>query len=365
MDIDQISSFYGDDRGWHMFDGFRLTPEIRAYLETEAAALLEIMHEGGYTRLIEIGCGYGRYLDAALANGFAYIGLDIVPWMIKLADLRCTTARVKYQKANCSVHLHQAERLGDLALLRDQILAPRTLAFFPFNCFGNLSSTDKVITALKQNNLACAISTFKIDASSTKSRKHYYELCGYKDLSTRLTKSGLIFDSQEGFHAMAYSQQYLDEMLERKGFAPLPHRDLPAGYLAHYKPINESKDYLRVEQQGWLQASACFILHDPLDEPQVEQEAGYQPGLPLLPMQELSGMVSAGPRHQLIFKSQTAIADGTNVRISAQASDIDQKSLAVDFVGHVLSTSSDDLGNHDSLVEINKSDRALVDLFFR
>lgn len=360
MHIDEISSFYGEDRGWLMFDAEKLTPEIKAYLEAEVVALGQVVDQGGYKRLVEVGCGWGRYLDWALSAGLGYVGLDIVPWLIKMAELRLTAARVKYQNPLCSVHLHEAEKLAELPFLRRS--GQETLVWFPFNCFGNVSKIDQVIDSLLSLGLDCAISTFKTDAVSTKARREYYESCGYRNLNTRIVRSGLIFNSEEGFHANAYNRAFLSDYFVRRGFSLRSDLDLPVGYLMHFtlnnKPQSSSKlgsNLLSLAvKQSTRRAVACFIANDSLFLPE-------KAPADLLGMKEVVGELAQLSFGRVSFRSACAIGEGTVLRLHVSLTE--DSTLHADLVGHVLDSESCD-GSFETVVQIAGADKLLWETIF-
>ena len=78
-----------------MFDARFLTKEVKVYLDDEEAFVEHVM-SSGYDYLVEVGCGYGRYLDWAMSRGYSYAGLDIVPWMVDIGRVRAENARASY-----------------------------------------------------------------------------------------------------------------------------------------------------------------------------------------------------------------------------------------------------------------------------
>ena len=90
----QIEQFYGERKGLEENVPTLIFSLLRseAYLTEEEEVLLEAMMRG-YSRLVEVGCGYGRYLNWAVSRGYDYLGLDIVPWLVELGQLRIANAR--------------------------------------------------------------------------------------------------------------------------------------------------------------------------------------------------------------------------------------------------------------------------------
>ncbi len=201
-----------------MFDYQFLTPEVRSYLSEESEFLLQAM-KGRYQRLIEVGCGYGRYMNWSLSRGYHYVGLDIVPWLVELGQLRTVTAKKSYPGSSAKIILHPAEKIYDVvADLTLKAREHRSLAFFPFNCLGNVSQFEAALDSLRDSKIDVVVSTFKTDATATKTRKAYYQNCGYERLNSRILREGLLVISEEGFHAMAYHYSWLVNAFQRRGF---------------------------------------------------------------------------------------------------------------------------------------------------
>jgi hypothetical protein len=216
--LHEIGQFYGERKGWKMFDSRSLTPEIRSYLNNETEFLGGIMARN-YDTLVEVGCGYGRYLEWALNRSYSYVGIDIVPWLVDLGQLRIEAARRKHAGADCKILLHPAEEIA--SLVRDLSLRLRDkkpLIFFPFNCLGNVSSFEAVLDSIQEAALPVVVSTFKTDALSTKIRKDYYRNCGFEQLNSRIMRQGLLMVSAEGFHAMAYHGDWLASAFHKRNF---------------------------------------------------------------------------------------------------------------------------------------------------
>lgn len=220
MRNEHVRQFYGDSLGWNMFDAKFLTPALEEFLDIESASLSEVFEtHPQYNHLVEVGCGYGRYLNFALDRSLAYDGLDLVPWLINIGKIRVQRAQGSCAHARCAVHNLSAEKLS--ALLDDPIANRRkwcSMVFFPFNCFGNIARLREVMETLQKAGSDVFISTFQLDAVTTELRKTYYANCGFRRLESRLCDQGVIITSEEGLHAYAYSQEFLTDLFAEYGF---------------------------------------------------------------------------------------------------------------------------------------------------
>jgi len=251
MTIENVKRFYGEMKGWNMFDTQFLTDRLSEFLDQEAVQLRRIFAANvEYDHLVEVGCGYGRYMDWAVSSAIAYDGIDIVDWMISMAEIKVQQFNERFPGVHCAVHLHPAERLSalmDSALLNKR--QAKTIAFFPFNCFGNVSNVHEVMRSLYRDRLDVVISTFLTDAKSTELRKQYYQNCGYSNLECTLNKHGLLITSDEGFRAFAYSKEALVDMFARNGYELASYSDVAEiGAMYHFRPVS-NKDEAKTDSQ--------------------------------------------------------------------------------------------------------------------
>jgi hypothetical protein len=357
MRIHEVGQFYGERQGWVMFDARLLTPAIKTYLLSEAALLGQVMKDS-YDTLVEIGCGYARYLTWALQRNFAYVGLEIVPWLVDLAALRLATAKRRYPDAQCTVLLHPAEEIAsvlkDLHVLQSSRSA---IAIFPFNCLGNVSRVDQVINSLKESNIDVLVSTFKTDAVSTKLRKNYYQECGFKNLNSRVVKRGLLMTSEEGFHALAYHSDYLIESFSKAGFALRAEHDLGAiGVAYHFVAIRPPASEHPLTRTENLAATVYSLHEDPINAESDASATGF-----LLAFEQMEATCNFVSDTRLGIISTAPLHLDTKVRVVVW---LNRSDRYVDFVGLVSACSQSSGDQYQVEVELSKSESTLIERLF-
>lgn len=257
-----VHDFYSLRCGWKMFDENHLTSSVRHYLRSESQALkLLINHKNVAQHLVEVGCGYGRYLNFSLELGLTYDGIDLVPWLPRLGTLRALQQGLINDGQNFCLHsgsvleLEKFLRLADIR--RNQ---RRSLIFFPFNCFGNLAHLPETLAVLAETQNEICISTFKPDFPSTEARLAYYRSCGLQNLEVIPQDEGVLITSSEGLHSMVFHPTVLKEKLAMAGFSLQGQYELgEIGELYHFtkaENVNETTSYpaeiLPLTQQGPL-----------------------------------------------------------------------------------------------------------------
>ncbi len=366
MRLHEIGQFYGERKGWRMFDSRALTPEITRYLKAEALFLERAMKTSGYRTLIEVGCGYGRYLDWSLSRSYNYLGMDIVQWMVELGKLRSKKARKKYPELSCSIIRHAAEEISR-AIKELSIDHPenKALIFFPFNCMGNVASFEKVIDSLKETGLDIVVSTFRTDAISTKVRKEYYSNCGYEQLNSRILKHGLLIISEEGFHAMAYHQDVLVNAFSRRGFelAAQESSNGPGNILfftrSNKRETSLSKtDNSARDRSANVEACIHILLDDPLSDSKNEES-----GAELLSFEEIQITLKAISTDLYRAESPVEIAVGTSLRLvlpvePPAASKAEEGLWYTDLVGEVSACVKKDTGSFELLLNLAGQEQA-------
>lgn len=336
--LHQIGQFYGERNGWRMFDSHFLTPEVREYLKDEADVLGEAMQRG-YEQVIEVGCGYGRYLEWALSREYRYVGIDIVPWLVELGQIRAARAKQRYPAADCRIILHPAEEIAGITDIAD---APdrRTLAFFPFNCLGNVSQFEAALDSLKDSKVDVVVSTFKTDGTATKIRKAYYQNCGYEQLNSRLMKEGLLIVSDEGFHAMAYYFNWLVNAFEKRGFNLVATGESGAVGSIYLFEHGESSDQQSLPSNSFSVASDVILSVLEEQNPDSVDAVHAPASAELLHFREVHATLKAIEVDRLEGTCEIHLAEGTLLRlalpvVSRQSSNDPVRFL--DLVAEVLS----------------------------
>jgi hypothetical protein len=256
---ERVTSFYSCLYGWNMFDAKLLTHELEQFLSEEGRVLETLCGQTeSPTLLIEVGCGYGRYMRWSIAHGFSYLGCDLVPWLIDMGQIRLAALKKEHPDSQASLHTLSIERLAEL--MPGDSGSVSTLVFFPFNCFGNLSNISPVMETLARCADEVFISTFRTDEITTTLRKAYYANCGYSDLVTYKTQVGSLVSSKEGLHAIAYSADYLERLFARYGFelnSAVNYGTIGVGY--HFSP-DKSQSAITQDIQHHLGQIECLPM---------------------------------------------------------------------------------------------------------
>lgn len=208
---------YGRSYGWNMFDCSCLTPEVREYLAEEDTRVGQVVDADDLLdTIIEVGCGYGRYLDFAAEHGLRYVGVDIVDWMVDLARARytalaaTTNLQAGFLRA-CASELPYALSRGSFAVEPN-----RALVLFPFNCLGNVEALDDAIDCLRALGSQIAVSGFLDHDAATRVRTEYYRECGLELTGVESTPEGAKIVGRDSFNSIAFS---VDELTHRFGKA--------------------------------------------------------------------------------------------------------------------------------------------------
>lgn len=218
--IDSVARFYGSGLGWRMFDGKFLTPELSAFLRAEAILLSSVVQEfERFNHLIEVGCGFGRYLSWAIDQGHGYDGVELISWLAQMGQERIKQKTQSTMLTKPVAITHGSASVIDF-LLRETFLNREInpIVFFPFNCFGNLSNPRLALRSLCENADTIIISTFATNAYATVTRSKYYENCGYQNLKSEQNECGVLVSSEDGLHSYAYSLEFLEKIMNEFGY---------------------------------------------------------------------------------------------------------------------------------------------------
>jgi len=339
-----------------MFDSHFLTPEVGTYLQDEEDVVLEAMQRG-YRRLVEVGCGYGRYLNFAAGHGFDYVGLDIVPWLVEMGQLRVANVRKKFPDAKCRVVLHPAEDIAgisDIAGSREE----KTLALFPFNCLGNVSQFEAALDSLKDSKVDVVVSTFKTDGTATKIRKTYYQNCGYEQLNSRLMKEGLLIVSDEGFHAMAYYFNWLMNAFNKRGFDLVATCESGAVGSIYYFEHGE-RDQTGASEPEKRTSIVSDVILFVLEE---HDESGTSSAR-LLKFKEIPASLKPVEVDLLEGTCQEPLAVGAHVRLALPVvpEKTSDDSYCIDLVGEVIACAGTAGGTFVISVKLSKPEPGLIE----
>jgi hypothetical protein len=217
---DKVKDFYSTATGWNMFDQRYLTEPLMEFIGKEHLFVQELFATcSEYKGILEIGCGYGRFMNWAICNEVDYDGLDLVPWLVDIGLLRQQKLKKLFQNAWARVHNLPAEHMGKVlysnSCSREHAAK---LLIFPFNCFGNIANLKEVMKALAASGQDVLISTYRTDPFTSASRKAYYRKCGFTKVEIQGANNGILLTSAEGLHAIAYTECYLRELFEEYGY---------------------------------------------------------------------------------------------------------------------------------------------------
>src|SRR4051812_2980476 len=115
MSLRNIETFYREANGWMMFDSNYLTSAVRDYLGAESVQLsLLASGQKPYDHFVEIGCGYGRFMEWSIAQNMRYDGLELVGWLADFGKNRIPRLSHKYPNSQMSVHNVPVEYIDHL-----------------------------------------------------------------------------------------------------------------------------------------------------------------------------------------------------------------------------------------------------------
>lgn len=379
---DRVKHFYTHSLGWNMFDSKFLTPALEAFLEQESDVLAGVFQnqfsaQPGYNHLVEVGCGYGRYLNWSLSRNLAYDGLDLVPWLIHIGEIRVARMRSLHPTSRCAVHNLPVEKLG--FLLQDPMANRRewnTLVFFPFNCFGNIASVREVMKTLQQSGCDVYVSSFQLNETTTELRKQYYTNCGYRKLEVDRSDAGLKITSSEGLHAYAYSHEYLTGLFQEYGFhltASESLGEIGVGYHFVKTPgLSETKSKtilempeqaVQSEQRQSLRVDAeismtISVLHEDsvADSSSVQPEPGS-----LLEFENHSGIARNISQDGVLVQSDHAWPVGAIVKLEMNLADTPEVlDTALVFIGIIIRVEERQPGLFDTAIRFERVQPGVV-----
>ncbi len=206
--------FYGTDDGNRLVDETNYPQSIKDYLEKEGEILNQKVKK--HDVIIEVGCMEARNMEVAIRNGKKYIGIDIVPEYIDIAN---GIAKQRNLQETCEFLCIDAEKLDDILKKSDLLKKSQApLFFFPFNSFGNMSNFDRVIKSIGNiKNSDFILFTYQTDDKSTAERFKYYDNCNYSNLKVNYEKNGVRFTADDGLNSMAYDEKFLQDWIKKTG----------------------------------------------------------------------------------------------------------------------------------------------------
>lgn len=206
----------------NIMDNSNYTEEIKQLLLLENKFILKLMDSKNYKRIIEIGCGFGENaFDFAMHySEIEYIGLDVNHQYISKANLM---AEIRGHK-NLYFNKLAANEIENILSKLNDFKEKKTLIYFPFNIFGNISKIFETITKIYEYECDFVIFTYQHNEKANQERQIYYTNCGFK-LEFKENQLFSCFFSCDGFFSKVYKKKFMDEILK-----------------------NESKSYKRIEE---------------------------------------------------------------------------------------------------------------------
>ncbi|QDV48486.1 class I SAM-dependent methyltransferase [Gimesia fumaroli] len=181
-------------------------PGISAYLEDEKIFLESFLP---FTKLVEVGCMFGRYLTWCLDSDIQYVGIDVIQRYIEMGEKRVFDEKIHRERVSFiqsdAVYLHNLD-LGSECVL-----------FFPFNSFGNMDDYQRVLLSLYKSNLKYIICSYDIGEEANSIRREYYLKCGFSDVTLLSEKRGVKFKSKYGLKSWAYNPDYIIKIMSDIG----------------------------------------------------------------------------------------------------------------------------------------------------
>ena len=206
--------FYGADDGNRLVDEKNYPDSIKNFLKNEKDILINNINE--HDIIIEVGCMEARNMEYAIKNNKKYIGIDIVPEYIEIANRIVEKRKLT---SSCEFICIDAEKLDNI-LEKSKLLksSSKPLFFFPFNSFGNMNNFDNVIKSINNiKNSDFILFTYQTNEKSTSERFKYYDNCNYDNLRVIQEENGVRFTADNGLNSMAYNDKFLQDFIKKCG----------------------------------------------------------------------------------------------------------------------------------------------------
>jgi len=349
-----IHNFYAKFGGWVMFDRSVLTDAIRIYLDAENDLLSKTFtDEHSYNHLIEVGCGYGRFMKWAGDRKYDYSGIDIVDWFVDLAQARIDSHQATDSQLNCHVYNLSAESIAEIAFEREAFdTISSKIVFFPFNCFGNTNSLSATIESLRDLGCDVLISTFKTDDSSSMIRKEYYGKCGYTNLVLSKHDNGALITSDEGLVSYAYELDFLQQLFRENGFEDPAVTDFASiGRAFHFKFKTRPRD-VQPERRSFRRQNAIRSLKLMVFEDTSSDDSKSQ----LMPMHVMDSITKDFSLNSLRITVNKPFAAGNILKMDL-SSEKSGKGKPIHLVGQITKIVVLNDGNFDLIIKLfNLSD---------
>lgn len=378
MPVKNIKRLSGDALGLNRFDARQLTPALAAFLSDESQTLNDIFKTNPYyNHLIEVGCGYGRYLHWAVTRGLSYDGLEETPWFMEMAEVRLQRLQSAFPNVRGAIHAIPASKMGILLEnTHDQHKHRCTLAFFPFNSFGVPTTGEDILKSLYHANADVVVSAFKPDAASSEIYAQYYSDCGYSDIQFHPHKLGQRFFSNNGpgsLNLIAYEPDLLIQRFKKNGFIlDTTEETGTIGTMYHFKTAtdkhNATQTFDPSDRRYRRETLALPVTLEVLEEKDLSRNSSQEESLlqpdsgRLLEFHRDTGVTQNISAGGLLVTSNQPLEGGMLIRVSIELSEANPPLFLVALVQRCEQRVD---GKYDTALRFSKPHPELADLLER
>lgn len=209
-----VEEFYSKD-GQKLIDVELYPEKIHQHLNDEKATLVNIIRNGNYDTVVEVGCMDGTmHLDVCKLCDVNYVGLDLVEHSVELLNQ-------KLMESGChGQYIAKALDVINIDSIAPDIneISRKVLVFFPFNSFGNLDHPKEVLSVIRSCDYDAVVLTYLTDDNSANVRMEYYSNCGYSNLELSKSNEGDLFSSAQGLRSYAYSYDWFQNVADENSY---------------------------------------------------------------------------------------------------------------------------------------------------
>lgn len=180
---------------------------IFSHVLQESICLGKIMNNLDFSRLIEIGCFDGRYMEFSSIYGIDYLGIDINSIGQKLFKQKSVLRNHKEHKAIFA--------LMDVENYKWLSYADRhSIIVLPFNFLGIVRNIETFLVRSVQNNSSLYVSLFENSTQTELSRLQYYTKCSVDNIMIKKNNfGGKHFYNYRGFSSHSFSMPSLRKLI--------------------------------------------------------------------------------------------------------------------------------------------------------
>ena len=198
-------SVYQGSRRHVLFRRAGLSRQVTGYLRMERRAIEQMLLKSD--ALIEVGCGRGETVAAAIRLRIDYLGLDPSPSLISDAKSRLHGESIQFING-------EVEDYGTWSRAIKRCWKSPVL-LMPYNCLGNVADPVKALQALSHFSGNMLISVFTDSEDATNARATYYQRAGL-NVATCHSRWGIQFRGP-GFASVGFRPQVLLSAANKAG----------------------------------------------------------------------------------------------------------------------------------------------------